>query len=205
MSKMTKLLAGMMCLSGLASVQAAPVVYFDLDGDAVMDTNASFTLGDSFVASLYVTDVDGLHGGLISWGTEIVFDNNQLFASGYSIDPGWPLAGSQNNIDNGNGSIELLASSFSAQTGTIKLADISFDSLTTGTSQLSLGELFPTNLTFDAFAGADGYSYDSEVIFNDVSLEITAVPLPATAWLMLSGMVGLMGVMGKQKAGNRNN
>jgi hypothetical protein len=193
-------IAGLACLLSISASHAAPIVYIDITGDGVMDTSGSINLGDSFSASLYVSDVDNLHGGLISWGSTLNFDNTQLSANGYSIAPSWPLAGIDNNINNAAGSAELLASSFIGQTGTIKLADIYFDTLDTGNSLLSLSDLFPGNPGFDAFAGVDGYAYDSEVIFNDLSLHITAVPLPASLLLMLSGVTALTGFALRQKS-----
>lgn len=200
MNYKTKVIAILIYLLAIPTSHAVPLVYFDITGDGVMDSNGNIVLGDSFTAGLYVTDVDNIHGGLVSWGSTVNFDNTLLSASGYNISPSWPLSGIDNNIDNASGSAELLASSFSGQTGTIKLADIYFDTLNTGNGLLSLSELFPNNLGFDAFVGADGYAYDNEVIFNDLSLQITSVPLPASLLLMVSGLAGLLGMSRRQKS-----
>jgi hypothetical protein len=53
-------------------------------------------------------------------------------------------------------------------------------------------ELFPDNLTFTGFAGADGFDYDSEVIFSTASLTVTAVPVMPAIWLFASGFFVLV-------------
>ncbi len=192
---MTNKLAGGLMLLGLlttAPAQAIPVVYFDFDGDSLMDNSASFALGDSFSVGLYASDIDGNHQGLLSWGTEIGFDSTLVSATAYTIDSSWPLAGINNGIDNGAGSIELLSSSFVGYTGTVKLADIQFDTLAVGNATLSLTELFSGNLSFDGFVAADGYSYDTEVVFNDASISVSAVPIPGSLLLLLSGAAGML-------------
>lgn len=186
-----------LALSLLATpVFSAPIIYLDFDGDGLQDTTYNAALGDSFTASLYVTNVDGLQGGLQGWGAEFNFDNSVLSASSYTIDSSWILPGINNRIDNATGNIELLAATIlSAQTGTIKLVDINFDALAEGSSSLLLSELFPDLVNFVGFGGANGYNYDADILFSnaDATINVSAVPLPAPALLLLSGLIGLAG------------
>ena len=68
------------------AAQAAPVVYFDFNGDGLQDTTTSVNLGETFNASLYVTNVDDLQGGLLAWGSEVTFNNAVLSATDFTID-----------------------------------------------------------------------------------------------------------------------
>jgi len=177
--------------------QAAPIVYFDFDGDGLQDTSTSVALGTSFTAGLYVTNVDSLEGGLLGWGSEINFDNTQLSANSYTIDSQWFIPGNGNNINNAGGSVELFAARLSpGLTGTIKLADINFDTLDIGSSMLTMSELFSGNLDFIGFGGATGYNYDADILFNnaDAMINVSAVPLPPAILLFISGLLGLVGI-----------
>ncbi len=181
------------------NIHAAPIVYFDFNGDGLQDSSTNITLGSSFTASIMATNVDDpVHGGLIGWGSDIAFDSTQLSASGYTIDTAWPFQGIDNNIDNVSGHIELTASTFIGQSGTVKLADISFDTLSTGTSLLVLSELFADNPGFTGFAAADGFDYDLDVIFNNASITISSVPIPPAVLLFLSGLIGLVSIFKKR-------
>lgn len=178
-------------------VQAAPIVYFDLDGDGLQDFSTSVALGTSFTASLYVTNVDDLEGGLLGWGSEVNFNNTQLSVSSYDIDSQWFLSGVDNNINNTDGSVELLASKFiPGLTTTIKLADINIDTLDIGSSILTMSELLSGNLDIVGFGGANGYNYDADILFSnaDATINISAVPVPPAIFLFISGLVGLAGI-----------
>jgi len=188
-----------LCFCTLSSTAfSAPIVYFDFNGDALQDTSASFTLGESVTVGIYASNIDS--NGLSSWGTEINFDNSQLFSNGYSIDTAWPLVSSANNTSNSLGQIEMLASSFTPQTGTVKLADIFFDTTSAGTSQLTLGEIFPASLNFSGFASGNGLDLDAQIDFAAANSEIhvSAVPIPAAIWLFGSGLITLIGFARKK-------
>ncbi len=173
------------------NVWSAPIVFFDFDSDGTEDTNFTVDVDQAFTVDVYVTNVDNAHGGLISWGTQLDFDSNLLTANSFSINPAWPLQGVNNQIDNANGKVELLASTFSALTGTQALFSLDLTADAVGVGLFSMQELFPDNLTFTGFAGADGFDYDSEVIFSTASLTVAAVPVMPAAWLFFSGLVVL--------------
>ncbi|HHO69024.1 MAG TPA: hypothetical protein ENK12_08340 [Gammaproteobacteria bacterium] len=175
----------------LLPAQAAPVVYFDFTGDGVADSNATVALNGTLTASLYVSGIDTAHGGLVSWGSQIDFGNALLNGTGYTIDPLWPLPGVNNVLDNSQGRIDLLATAFSGQVGTLKLADIVFNAVAAGTTFLNSGELYPSNAGFSGFAGADGFDYDPSVVFSSTTITVSAVPLPGALLLFLSGVGGL--------------
>jgi len=181
-----------------APLSAAPIIYLDFDGDGLQDTAYDAVIGESVTASLYVTNVDNVHGGLQGWGAAFNFDQTSLFVNSYTLDSSWMIPGRNNLFDNSNGTIELLASTILAgQTGTVKLVDIHFDTLAEGTSTLALSELYPASVNFTGFGGADGYDYDAEILFAnaDATINVSAVPLPAPLLLLLSGLIGLSGFM----------
>jgi len=177
-----------------STLYAAPVVYFDFDGDGLQDTSYNTTLGESINASLYVTNVDDLQGGLLGWGAEFNFDSTVLAVNAYAIDNTWQIPGVNNGFDNTTGNMELLASNiFSGQTGTIKLVDITFDTLSEGSSALLLSELFPASINFTGFGAANGFDYDADIVFSDANatINVSAVPLPAPLLLLASGLISL--------------
>ncbi len=175
------------------NVQAAPVVYLDFNNDGVMDTQTNINTGDSLVAGLYISGIDASFGGLLSWGIQTQFDNTLLNASNYQIEPQWFLQGVNNQIDNATGSVDLFASAINGSTGILKLADITFDTLTDGQAFINLGNVEPGNLNFVGFAAADGHDYDAEISFMNATVNISAVPVPGALLLFLSGIVGLAG------------
>ncbi len=172
-------------------LSAAPVTFFDFDNDAVADANWTVTAGDTFTVDVYVSNVDNAHSGLLSWGVELDFSQSLLSGNSYSIAPAWPFAGVNNQIDNTSGKAELLASALTGSTGSMALFSIEFTATDAGVAALSLQELYPSNASFTGFAGADGYDYDAEVVFDSVNVTINPVPLPASLWLFASGLAGL--------------
>ncbi len=187
-------LANLIMIAGMSisfNILAAPIVFFDFDSDGIQDSNHTIGLNENFTVDVYVTNVDNVHGGLISWGAQVDFDNVLLTANSFTINPAWPLHGVNNKIDNANGKVELLASTFSALTGTQALFSLDLTADAAGVGLFSMQELFPDNLTFTGFAGADGFDYDSEVIFSTASLTVTAVPVMPAVWLFFSGLVVL--------------
>lgn len=173
---------------GTVTANAAPVVYFDFSGDGLEDATHSVTEAEMFTVDIYVAGVDTTHGGLLSWGTQLDFDNSLLTASSYTISPTWPLPGVSNQIDNASGKAELLATAFTGSIGTQLLYSINFTADNVGSALLSLQEIFPDNPSFSGFAGADGHDYDPEVLFGSTSISITAIPVPAAIYLFLSGL-----------------
>jgi len=192
MKNINRLAALLMFWAASAALHAAPVVFFDFNGDGLADTDVTVAANGSLTAGLYVSGVDALHGGLVSWGAQIDFDNTVLTGTGYSLDSLWPVDGINNMLDNAAGRAELLGSRFSGLTGTLKLADIFFTASSVPNSgPLSSSELFPASTAFSAFAGADGYDYDPEVVFATTTVTVSAVPVPGALLLFLSGMAGL--------------
>ncbi|VAW52128.1 hypothetical protein MNBD_GAMMA06-2234 [hydrothermal vent metagenome] len=186
------MIINLLLLTG-TSVQAAPIVYLDFDNDGLQDTTTSVSTGDSLTASLYITGIDNSFGGLLSWGIQTQFDNTLLSASSYQIEPQWFLEGVNNKIDNTAGTVDILASAFTGFTGTLKLADIIFDTSIDGLAFINLGNINPDLPNFVGFAGADGHDYDGEITFVNATVDIAAVPVPGALFLFISGLVGLIG------------
>ncbi len=204
--KKSRLLGAMCaCLSAFClstSTHATPVLYFDFTNDGVLDAGTTVDLGDSVIVDLYISGIDSTHGGLVGWGSEIGFNNTLLSATSFSIDPVWSFPYISNNINNSGGTVELGAGSFFSPslTGTIKLAEITFDTIDSGLASLSTSEIFASQPSFDAFVGADGHVYDDEISYMSAGIEITAVPIPAAVWLFSSGLLGLLGISRQKKA-----
>lgn len=175
------------------SANAVPIMFFDFNGDSAADPQTTVDIGDSFLASLYISGIDSTHGGILNWGSETLFDPAVLNATSYSIDPIWEIVGVANNINNSAGTVELLAGTFlSTQTGVIKLADITFSALALGASTLSLRDYASGVPTFSATVGADGYVYDNEIDFRTANVRVVeAVPAPTTLWLFCLGLLTL--------------
>ncbi len=192
------MIVNLFLLTGL-NVHAAPVVYLDFNNDGLQDTTTNVNTGDSLTASLYISGIDSSFGGLLSWGIQTLFDNTLLSANNYQIEPQWFLEGINNKIDNTTGTVDLLASAFTGSTGTLKLADIIFDTSIDGLAFINLGNINPELPNFVGFAGVDGHNYDPEITFINATVNIAAVPVPGALLLFISGLVGLIGFNKRNK------
>jgi hypothetical protein len=173
---------------------AALLVFADVNGDANHDAIYDATPGATFSVSVYATE-DGLHGGLASYGTEVVLASPLSIAGATPADQ---LANINSDVkwDLPEGKtvgpkIEVIDGSFfNSYTGTVHLFDMKLTAPTEpGSYMLSFKNVEP-DATFDGFVGfSDGYVYDSEAVFQ--ATQVNVVPLPAGLPLFVSALVGL--------------
>jgi hypothetical protein len=101
-------------------------------------------------------------------------------------------------IDNAAGSVTGMTFARFTDTSTdFTIATIDFTALISGDSLLDL-EKYSSILLPDFSVG--GMPYSGVLIIEDASVSVSAVPLPAAGWLMLSGLAGLIGVSRKKSA-----
>jgi len=185
---------------GLASVaSAAPVTYFDFNGDTLADTSLFIeNVGDTFSADIYISGVDDSYNGLISMGLQFSYDYTQVNVMSITTDPAWYLlmAGLP-SFDNTAGIAEMGAGKLApGLTGTILLASVDFECVDMGFSELVMGELYPHAPSFDAFVSALGHVYDKEIGYGTAGVT-QVVPIPGAALLLGSGLIGLFGLKRK--------
>lgn len=145
-------------------------------------TSPTVNLGATFTLDLIGT---GFAGGTDGGGVNVAFDASVLNVLSVSLDPIWDVWADTGTIDNSGGSITGIDfSTFSSMPSDFTIGSIQFQAIGAGASGLSLTESF----------GIGGFALSGEpqtVSFLDGSISVTAVPLPAALWLMLSGLTAL--------------
>ena len=129
------------------------------------------------------TDAVDAGGFTFSW------DPGVLSYTGTAVaNPPWDTAiVSDANAALGFVDFVFLGQSSGFSSGTFDIATLSFN-VVGGTGDF-------TDITFaDAFGGWAGGGVNFPVTYVDGQVFVTAVPVPAAVWLMMSGLVGLVGV-----------
>lgn len=198
----------LMALGLVTMASAAPMVFFDFDGDKAADTSLVVYLNDTFTANVLVSidDLSSL-GGLVSAGVTVDFDVTQLAALSATAAVGSPFPTpdapwsfkSADDFDNTAGTADIGAGTIAGFNGPIVLpiGTVEFRCIAAGVSTLLTLKLFPDEPGFDAFVTGDGTVLDFNtdpdlrVVFGSAEI---GVPIPGTVLLFGSGLVGLLAI-----------
>ena len=151
-------------------------------------------VGDTFSVNIlgsgFASNVDG-------GGVNFTYDSSIINVQSVTIDSAWdPLISSQGRTDNGTGAVDgLYVNTFGAVTGNFVVATVEFLATGVGTSGLDL-----TEYLLNPWASGGSPLNPG---FNNGSLTVSAlsaVPVPAAAWLFGSGLLGLAGMARRKKA-----
>jgi len=180
-------LTGCVFFSQLAS---AETVSFDATQLAALNPGVS----DSFQVNLLGS---GFTSGTDGGGVNFTYDPAVLRVDSLELDPAnWDFFADTGLIDNSAGTVtgvEFATSSLSLPSDFV-VGTVAFTAVGVGTSILSLSESF----------GIGGWALlgdPQDVSFVDSSVTVSAVPLPASFWLLTSGIVGLFGATKRRKEG----
>ena len=191
----------LMALGLVTMASAAPMTFFDFDGDAAADTSLFVpNVGDIFTADLYITGIDTTYNGLQSMGIQVNFDNTQINVLSVAANgTNWFIPDVVNNrFNNSIGFASIGGGRFGGLTGTILLGTIQFECMGPGVSVLAMAELIPydTGADPDSFVSPippdPAHVYDKEIIYGFAS--VTQAPIPGTVLLFGSGLVGLLAI-----------
>jgi hypothetical protein len=178
MTSTGRAIAALLLMLGMTATQAAIVA---VNSPTPVEAGSSFTVtveasafGDGTAPSLGAYDLTLSYDPLLLKLTGSLFGT----ALGASIDAGTPVSGS---VGMSQVSLEAPTVLDTSQPGAFTLFALTFESLGTGTSTLSLASNGP-------FSDADGNVLVVDLSGQSVTV-VSPVPLPAAGWLLLSGLV----------------
>ena len=193
---LAKWCAGALLVSFITTSQAATISLNPLSQDVALGNQVSLQLNMDF------TDDPTLGGGL-----DIFFDNGLLSFVSFTFDPGLgddPCLQRQPDVltpDVYTGQLSGLAfGNFDGLSGPSPVGTLTFQTLDAGTAYFGMADnVAPVGPFYSA------QTFDQQTVVYDASavVNITAVPLPATLWFMLSG-VGWMGLIFKKSRAARD-
>lgn len=175
----TKTLGGLLVILLILTARVeASTVSFNPSGTSV-------GIGQTFSINLVGTGfTDIVDGG----GVNLFYDAAVLAVNSVTVDTTvWDFFDAPGAIDNTSGNVsEIQFASFFGATGNFAIATIDFLAVGAGHSALTL-----TESVLNPFASG-GLPLNPAVTYQNASVTVSAVPLPAAFWLMLSGL-GVLG------------
>jgi hypothetical protein len=178
-----KLVAFTLLMLGCTMAHAATVYLDPLTQSALIGNTLSVALkGQDFTQTI--------EGG----GVNLRFNPAVLQLNSVAVDTTtWEFFTTPGTINNAAGTLtDLTFSSFAGRSGSFSIAQIIFQVTGLGTSPLTL-----TESQLNPFSSG-GALLNPPVVFIPATIQVTAVPIPAAIWLLLSAMGGLFYV-GKRK------
>lgn len=175
------------CISSIGGAQAATITLNAINSPLTVGSLATFELWMDF------TDDSTLGGGV-----DVLFDNftnnNQLSFNSYT-----PEAIGDTSFINmptlnlaGNRLEGITFGSFDGLKGSMLVGTLVFNTLVAGNYSLSLID----SLEAGGFSSITGANQAPDYISATLAVDpaIAAVPIPATGWLLLAGLAGLIGL-----------
>jgi hypothetical protein len=143
-------------------------------------------LNDIFTVDIVGTDfTSGTDGG----GVNVSFDPSILNVLSVSLDSVWDIWADTGTIDNTSGTVTGIDfATFSNLPSSFTIGTLQLKATGTGSSTLGLTESF----------GIGGFALGGSsqtVSFQDGTVNVSTVPLPASVFLLLSGLLPMLGRM----------
>lgn len=173
-------------------------VYADFNGDMVYDPTINVLAGSTITASVYASQTAievATNAGLNGFGVDLTTGGMPISGNTINsivLDPQWNFATDKTISDPTVASARvvgntLIAGGFSDLT--VHLFDITLDVPDTVGATYSFNF---ADIPGDTFVTQNFFVYDPYVVFAET--QVSAVPVPAAVWLLLSGIVGLAGI-----------
>lgn len=177
--------AGALLVSFITASQAATISLNPLSQNVALGNQVSLQLNMDFTA-------DPTLGG----GVDIFYDSSRLSFVSFTFDPSLgDDTGLQRQPDVLTNELNGLAfGNFDGLSGPSLVGTLMFNTIGAGTALFTMAD---NDLPAGGFYSA--VTFDPQTVtYEGASVNVTAVPLPAALWLMLSGM-GLIGAMSQKK------
>lgn len=185
-------------LLGLASVSAQAATI------SLMPTSANINIGETATFDMYLDAADV--GGILAGGLDLFYDIGILRYNGdFAFDPLFPTDPSFSRLGDDCATTAALGCSVPGEingiafgnftglgaSGPTLVGSLSFTGMANGTSLLTMFDN-------DTPAGSWFATDTTAIVMDYIGAEVV-VPVPAAAWLMLSGL-GLLGGIARRKA-----
>lgn len=156
-------------------------------------SSQNIALGNPFSLQL---NMDFTGDPTLGGGIDIFYDSSLLTFVSFSFNPGLgDDTGQQRQPDVLTNELNGLAfGNFAGLSGPSLVGTLTFNTIGAGTALFTMAD---NDLPAGGFFSAATYDPQS-VTYQGASANVTAVPIPAALWLMLSGM-GLIGVISRKK------
>jgi hypothetical protein len=200
MRKICILALSFLMIIGFSSMAgAAPTLSFQIDfgQDGTFETGTIYKIdpGTSVWADLYFTVTEE---GVIGGGLSMQYDSTQSAVLSYAYDPAFTDAFS--NSYNVPGDLGLnffhVPQVTATDPGQHKLAEFHFECL-------GMGEIYPLMIydfgATDDWVTASGLVLDDQLAGGVFLAEVNQVPIPGAVWLLGSGLLGLVGLVRRQR------